>query len=217
VEISCGLAAIALGDDLDDFRRGALHVEHDRVDAADEIVVSREWRDRPDDPRFYRVSDLLVEQGRLGQKTGRGFYRYAPDARRGVPDPEVAALIRAEAARLGVAQRELGDAEIVERCMLALINEGARILGEGIATRSADIDVIWCNGYGYPRERGGPMFYADALGLAHVLGRIGHYRATLGARYWQPAGLLEQLARSGGSFGAASVASTLAGRGEVRT
>ena len=164
-------------------------------------AVRREWRDRPDDPRFYRVSDLLVEQGRLGQKNGRGFYRYEPNARRGAPDPEVAALIRGEAARLGIAPRVIYDSEIVERCMLALINEGARILDEGIAARSADIDVIWCNGYGYPRHRGGPMFYADTLGLGHVLERIGHYAATLGERYWRPAGLLERLARAGGSFG----------------
>ena len=164
--------------------------------------VRREWRARPDDPRFYRASDLLVERGWLGQKSGRGFYRYEPGARRGAPDPEVIALIRAEAVRLSVAAREVSEAEIVERCMLALINEGARILEEGIAARSADIDVIWCNGYGYPRQRGGPMFYADTLGLAHVVERIELYATTLGARYWQPAGLLGQLARSGGSFGA---------------
>jgi 3-hydroxyacyl-CoA dehydrogenase len=179
--------------------------------------VRREWRERPDDPRFYRVSDLLVERGRLGQKTGRGFYRYEAGARRGVPDPEVTALIRAEAARLGIAQREVGDPEIVERCMLALVNEGARILEERIAARSADIDVIWCNGYGYPRERGGPMFYADTLGLARVLERIGHYGATLGARYWQPAGLLGQLAGAGGTFGAWSAEPAPTGRGGGRT
>jgi len=163
--------------------------------------VRRGWRGRPDDPRFYRVSDLLVEHGRLGQKSGRGFYRYAASARRGVPDPDVAALIRAEAARLGVAQREVGETEIVERCMLALINEGARILEEGIAVCSTDVDVIWCNGYGFPRHRGGPMFYADTLGLGHVLERIGFYAAALGGRYWQPAALLERLAHAGGSFG----------------
>jgi 3-hydroxyacyl-CoA dehydrogenase len=174
--------------------------------------VRREWRGRPDDPRFYRVSDLLVEQGRLGQKTGRGFYRYEANARRGVPDPEVAALIRAEATRLGIAQREIGEAEIVERCMLALINEGARILEEGIAARGADIDVIWCNGYGYPRHRGGPMFYADTLGLGHVRERIGFYAAALGGRYWQPAGVLERLARSGGTFGSWSDERTAAAR-----
>ena len=163
--------------------------------------VRREWRARPDDPRFYRVSDLLVEQGRLGQKSGRGFYRYEAGARRGTPDPDVAALIRAEAARLGVAARAVGDAEIVERCMLALINEGARVLDEGIAARSADIDVIWCNGYGFPRDRGGPMFYADTLGLGHVLERIDYYAGLLGARYWTPAPLLGRLVRDGKTLG----------------
>jgi 3-hydroxyacyl-CoA dehydrogenase len=162
--------------------------------------VRRGWQGRPDDPRFYRVSDLLAEQGRLGQKTGRGFYRYEPGARRGTPDPEVTALIRAEADRLGVAQREIADAEIVERCTLALVGEGARILDEGIATSAADIDVIWCNGYGFPRHRGGPMFHADTLGLAAVLARVRHYAAGEGARYWQPARLLQALARDGGTF-----------------
>jgi 3-hydroxyacyl-CoA dehydrogenase len=181
--------------------------------------VRREWRARPDDPRFYRISDLLVEHGRLGQKSGRGFYRYEANARRGVPDPEVGALIRAEAARLGVAERAIDDAEIVERCMLALLNEGARILEEGIAARSADIDVIWCNGYGYPRFRGGPMFYADTLGAGHVLERIRFYAARLGGRYWQPAGLLERLARTGGSFGAwpAERQSAAKAAGDART
>ncbi len=159
--------------------------------------VRREWRERPDDPRFYRVSDLLVEHGRLGQKSGRGFYTYTPGSRRGTPDPEVVALVRAEAARLGVAQRAHTDAEIVERCMLALINEGARIVDEGIAARSADVDVVWCNGYGFPRHRGGPMFYADTLGAGHVVERIRHYAAVLGPRYWQCAPLLERCAATG--------------------
>lgn len=162
--------------------------------------VRREWRDRPDDPRFYRASDLLVESGRLGQKSGRGFYRYEPGARRGVPDPDVVDLIRAEAGRLGVPPRELTDAEIIERCMLALINEGARILDEGIAASAADIDAIWCNGYGFPRDRGGPMFHAETLGLDTVLARIRHYAAVLGERYWTPATLLERLAGSGRTF-----------------
>jgi len=162
--------------------------------------VRREWRDRPDDPRFYRVSDLLVESGRLGQKAGRGFYRYDGKSRRGMPDPEVGKLIRAEAARLGVASRDIADEEIVERCTLALINEGARILEEGIAARSADIDVIWCNGYGFPRHRGGPMFHADTIGLSRVCERIGHYAETCGPRYWALAPLLGELAAAGKGF-----------------
>jgi 3-hydroxyacyl-CoA dehydrogenase len=94
----------------------------------------------------------------------------------------------------------LDDATVVERCMLALINEGARILDEGIASRGADIDVIWCNGYGYPRHRGGPMFHADTLGLGRVVDRIRAYGEVLGPRYWAPAVLLERLARSGGAI-----------------
>ncbi len=161
-------------------------------------AVRRGWRDRPDDPRFYRVSDLLVEHGRLGQKNGRGFYRYEPGARRGTPDPEVDALIRAEAERLGIARRTVGADEIVERCMFALIDEGARILEEGIAARASDIDLVWCHGYGFPRERGGPMYYADTLGLDRVLERIRFYAASCGPRYWTPAASLERLARDGG-------------------
>lgn len=157
--------------------------------------VRKEWKGKPDDPRFYRASDLLAEQGRYGQKTGRGFYRYVDGKRE--PDPEANALIRAEAERLGVPQREHTDEEIVERCMLALVNEGARILSDGIAKRAADIDVVWCLGYGYPRFRGGPMFYADTLGTTRVVERIRALAAVHGERYWAPAPLLEELARDG--------------------
>jgi len=119
------------------------------------VAARRAWRDRPDDPRFYRISDVLAGHGWLGQKTGRGFYRYDPGNRQREESPEVLAVIRAEAVRLGVAPREVSRDEIVERCIYALINEGARILEEGIASRASDIDVIWCNGYGFPRARGG--------------------------------------------------------------
>jgi 3-hydroxyacyl-CoA dehydrogenase len=160
----------------------------------------RERTDLPDDPRYYRVADLLVEAGRLGQKTGRGMYRYVPGQREPVPDPEVDALIAAESARLGIARRVFDDAEIVARGMLALINEGARILEEGIATSGADIDAIWCNGYGYPRFRGGPMFYADTLGLQNVVERTRGIAAQPGLEYWRVAPLLERLAVAGGSL-----------------
>ncbi|MCZ8131758.1 MAG: 3-hydroxyacyl-CoA dehydrogenase NAD-binding domain-containing protein [Steroidobacteraceae bacterium] len=160
--------------------------------------VRREWQDKPGDPRFYRVSDLLAERGRYGQKTGRGFYRYE-DGKRS-PDPEVTVLIREEAARLGVPQREITAAEIVERCTLALVNEGARILGERVAHRAADVDVIWCHGYGFPRTRGGPMFYADTLGLPQVLARIEALADRHGTHFWTPAPLLVALAREGLSF-----------------
>ena len=162
----------------------------------------RELATHPTDPRWFRVSDALVEQGRLGQKSGRGFYRYESGSRTPVPDPEIIAIIRAEAARLGVAQRRITDEEIVERCVLALVNEGARILGEGLALRSSDIDVIWALGYGFPRHRGGPMFYADSQGLSAVRESIRGLADKHGTEYWQVAPLLEQLANAGGSFGA---------------
>lgn len=162
------------------------------------VAARRQWRDRPDDPRFFRVSELLVEHGRLGRKSGRGFYRYEGPERRRESDPEVRELIRAEAGRLGIAQRDVSDEEIVERCMLALIDEGARALEEGVASSAADIDVIWCNGYGFPRARGGPMFHADALGLARVLEGIERYAREQGDRYWTAAPLLRRLAREGG-------------------
>jgi 3-hydroxyacyl-CoA dehydrogenase len=164
--------------------------------------VRRERKDRPDDPRWYRVFDVLVEAGRLGQKNGRGVYRYEPGSREPLPDPEVDALIAAEAARLGVARRPIGREEIVGRCVHALINEGAALLGEGIAASAADIDAIWCNGYGFPRARGGPMAYADRIGLPRVLATVEGYARTQGERWWRPAPLLVALARSNASFGA---------------
>jgi 3-hydroxyacyl-CoA dehydrogenase len=162
----------------------------------------RELKIRPKDPRWFRVSDALVEQGRLGQKTGRGFYRYESGSRTPVADTEVTTLIRAEADRLGVTQRRVTDEEIVERCVLALVNEGARILGEGLALRSSDIDVIWALGYGFPRHRGGPMFHADSRGLETVRESIRQLAARHGAEHWQVAPLLEQLASAGASFSA---------------
>jgi 3-hydroxyacyl-CoA dehydrogenase len=158
--------------------------------------VRKEWDGKPDDPRFYRVSDLLAELGRFGQKTGRGFYLYEPGAERR-PDPEVPELVRAEAERLGVKQRSVEPGEIVSRCILALVNEGARILEEGIAASPADIDVIWCNGYGFPRQRGGPMFHADTLGLDAVVASIRELAKVHGKRYWTPAPLLVTLADEG--------------------
>jgi 3-hydroxyacyl-CoA dehydrogenase len=162
--------------------------------------VRRERKDLPDDPRYYRVADLLVEAGRLGQKSGRGAYLYPQGARRRVPDPEVDAIIVAEARRIGILRRTVSDEEICRRCLFALINEGARLLGEGIAAGAGDIDAIWCNGYGFPRFRGGPMFYADSLGLDVVLEGVLAFADTLGRQYWTPAPLLEELARSKGGF-----------------
>ncbi|MEE2524969.1 3-hydroxyacyl-CoA dehydrogenase NAD-binding domain-containing protein [Hyphobacterium sp. HN65] len=148
------------------------------------------------------LQDRLVEMGRKGQKTSAGIYKYEASSRAPIPDPEVDALIENIAQEQGVARRPVSADEIVERCMLALINEGARILEEGIAQRASDIDVVYVNGYGFPRYRGGPMFYADELGLAHVLERTRHYQEKFGPKWWTPAPLLEKLAAENSSFGA---------------
>ena len=162
--------------------------------------VRRERADRSADPRYYRVADLLVEAGRLGQKSGRGVFRYQAGSREPLPDTEVEALISAESQRMNIARRAVADDEIVERCIFSLINEGARILDDGIASCAADIDAIWCNGYGFPRLRGGPMFHADTVGLSTVLATIERYATKLGAQYWTPAPLLVDLAGRGSSF-----------------
>jgi 3-hydroxyacyl-CoA dehydrogenase len=147
----------------------------------------RAWKDRPRDPAHYRVSDLLVENGRLGQKNGKGFYLYEGGNRRGIPDPEVSRLVRAEAHRLGIVQREVDDDEIIERSVTALINEGGRLLDEGIARSADDIDAIWCGGYGFPRFRGGPMFHARTLGFDKVRGSILKLASKFGPDRWTPA------------------------------
>ena len=144
------------------------------------------------------VQASLVEMGRLGQKTGKGWYTYAGD-RKAVADPEVVDLIRARARASGIAQRDIGSQEIVERTIYALVNEGARALDEGFALRASDIDVIYVNGYGFPAWRGGPLFYADRVGLATVLDRIRALHREHGSR-WAPAPLLERLAAAGGTF-----------------
>ena len=154
----------------------------------------------PPDPRFGVIADRLVEMGRLGQKSGAGLYRYEPKSREPLPDPEVERLIELEAQRLRIVRRPITDKEIVQRCVYPLINEGARILEEGIAQRSGDIDVVWVNGYGFPRARGGPMQFADETGLSEVLDTLRHFEREHGALYWTPAPLLERLVLEGGTF-----------------
>ncbi len=156
----------------------------------------------PKDPSFYRPTALLTERGWLGQKTGRGYYRYDGADRKRTPDPEAIAMFRVEAERLGVPQRKPQAQEIQERCLYAMINEGARLLEEGIALRASDIDMVYTSGYGFPRYRGGPMFYADTVGLNLILDKILEFQKTLDPQYWQPSPLLEKLARSGKSFAA---------------
>ncbi len=160
--------------------------------------LNSEWEDRPDDPSYYRVCSVLCEMERYGQKTGRGNYIY--EGRKATPDPEVAEIAAREAKELGIEPREISDEEIMERMMCAMINEGALVLEEGIAQRSSDIDVVFANGFGMPRYRGGPMIYADTVGVKHIYDAICSYRERYGDLYWTPAPLLEKLANEGGNF-----------------
>lgn len=154
---------------------------------------------RPAHLRYSRVADSLCEQGRFGQKTGSGFYRYEAGSREPLEDPQVLALIEQCARQDGIARRDITDDEIVQRTMYALVNEGARILEEGIARRASDIDVIYVNGYGFPAYRGGPLFYADEQGLPAVLATIRRFHEAHG-ELWQPAPLLERLVAEGKRF-----------------
>jgi 3-hydroxyacyl-CoA dehydrogenase len=153
----------------------------------------------PKDLRSPLVADRLCERGHFGQKTGAGWYRYPEGSRSPVSDPEVQKLIEECARAAGIVRRQITPEEIVERTVYALINEGARILEEGFALRAADIDIIYIQGYGFPAYRGGPMWYADTVGLAKVLERIRDFERQHG-RVWAPAGLLKQLAEAGKTF-----------------
>ena len=149
-----------------------------------------------------RWNDLimaLVDHGRLGQKSGKGWYRYDADDRTPRRDPELEAFVLQYAAERGIARRTIGEQEILERCLYGMVNEGARLLEKGIAQRPGDIDVVYLTGYGFPAEQGGPMFMADRIGLAQVAARVQALHAELGA-WWEPAPLLLQLAREGRSF-----------------
>jgi 3-hydroxyacyl-CoA dehydrogenase len=147
------------------------------------------------------VGDRLAEMGRYGQKTNAGFYRYEPGSRTPIPDPEVDAIIAAVSRELGIERRSVADDEILDRCMYAMINEGAKILDEKIALRASDIDTVWINGYGFPAHRGGPMFYADTVGLPKVVARLRDFLGQHG-KSWEPSALLDRLAREGSTFSA---------------
>jgi 3-hydroxyacyl-CoA dehydrogenase len=144
------------------------------------------------------VADKLCEMGRFGQKTGKGWYRHG-EGGKPLPDPEVLELISSLSHGAGVPQRRFTDEEIVERTLYGLINEGARVLEEGYAQRASDIDVIYVNGYGFPGWRGGPMFYADSVGLKRVVETITGFEHDFGAR-WKVSPLLLQLAEAGKNF-----------------
>jgi 3-hydroxyacyl-CoA dehydrogenase len=154
------------------------------------------------------LEDKLCEVGRFGQKTGGGWYRY-DESRRASLDPEVVTRIHEWVAEAEIPQRDIGAAEIVDRCIYALVNEGARILEEGFALRAVDIDIIYLNGYGFPAYRGGPMWYADAVGLQKVYERVCEFEKQHGET-WSPAPLLKRLAEEGKTFSEFSVSATKA-------
>jgi len=165
--------------------------------------IDVQWRVRQEHPekpglRTPLLLDQLYQMGRLGQKTGAGWYRY-DETRRAIPDPEVLALIRDTARQAGIPQRTAGTQEIIERCIYVMINEGARILEEGYAFRASDIDTVYLAGYGFPAYRGGPMWYADTVGLPKVYRRIAEFHQQYGA-HWEPAPLLKRLAGEGRTF-----------------
>ncbi|MFA5939596.1 MAG: 3-hydroxyacyl-CoA dehydrogenase NAD-binding domain-containing protein [Sinimarinibacterium sp.] len=164
-------------------------------------VRKRHYAEHPDLSRAV-VADRLCEAGRYGQKTGKGWYAYKPGDRTAYPDAEVEALITGYRKEAGITPRKIDDAEIVERLVYALVNEGTRILEEGIALRASDIDMVYLNGYGFPLHRGGPMLYADSVGLYGVARRMREFAAQPGAdaKFWEPAALLAKLAAEGKTF-----------------
>jgi 3-hydroxyacyl-CoA dehydrogenase len=168
-------------------------------------IRKRRYQERPDFV-YSKVGDRIAELGRFGQKTGKGWYRYEPaggaNARKPIPDPEVDKLISQYRTEQNIQTRAISDEEIVERLVYALVNEGAKILEEGIALRASDIDMVYLTGYGFPPYRGGPMFYADTVGLDKVLASIEKFSKGYMGAVWKPAPLLVKLAKEGKKFNA---------------
>ena len=162
-------------------------------------IRQRQAETRDPAERYSEISDKVYHLGRLGQKTGAGFYRYEEGSRTPIPDPEIDDLIVQHSRDIGIERREISDEEILKRLMYQLVNEGAKILEEGIAQRPGDIDVIYVYGYGFPAYRGGPMFYADQVGLREVYADIQHFHEVYG-ELWKSAPLLERLAGEGEGF-----------------
>jgi 3-hydroxyacyl-CoA dehydrogenase len=156
------------------------------------LIRKRRYAEHPESERSV-IADRLCEQGRFGQKTGAGWYRYETGRRDALPDPAVEEMIQAYRAEKGITPRRIPDDEIVDRCVFALVNEGAKILDEGIAQRASDVDLVYLAGYGFPPFRGGPMFYADTVGLFNVVRRMKEFA-------WVPAPLLARLADEGKTF-----------------
>ncbi|MCK8784640.1 3-hydroxyacyl-CoA dehydrogenase NAD-binding domain-containing protein [Roseomonas sp. NAR14] len=158
------------------------------------------WRIRKATGKKAPVADALCEAGRLGQKTGAGYYRYEKGDRTPHPDPAVTAIIEKLAAERGITRRAIPQQELIERLVFPMINEGARILEEGVAYRPGDIDVIWLYGYNWPAQNGGPMFYAGLAGLPHIVERLDRFAEQTGDESLRPAALLRRLAAEGRSF-----------------
>jgi 3-hydroxyacyl-CoA dehydrogenase len=162
-------------------------------------IRKRRYVERPE-IAYSKTADLLCEMGRFGQKTGGGWYDYKAGDRKAYPNQDVNEMIVRHSADIGVERRKISDEEIVERLVYSLVNEGARILEEGIALRASDIDMVYLTGYGFPVFRGGPMFYADTVGLFNVLMAMDKYAKGRHGDAWKPAPLLEKLAAEGGRF-----------------
>ena len=170
----------------------------------DVVGVDLQWRARQlsgvgQDAPEVQVDNRLCEMGRFGQKSGNGYYHYEPGSRQAEHDPQVDALVLEVSERLGFHRRVIGPEEILERCLLALVNEGAKILQEGIAGSAHDIDLVYLNGYGFPADKGGPMAWADQQGLADIHRRLMDLETRQGD-HWQPARLIGVLAAAGKGF-----------------
>jgi 3-hydroxyacyl-CoA dehydrogenase len=155
------------------------------------------WRNRKAQGKTAIIADALCEQGRFGQKTGRGIYLYENGSRAPMPDPEVAALIEQKAEALGIKRREISAEEITERTLYPMINEGTKILEEGIAARASDIDIVWVNGYGFPVGKGGPMFWAELEGFGKILERLDDWHGRTGKDVFRPSETLKKAAQTG--------------------
>jgi 3-hydroxyacyl-CoA dehydrogenase len=162
-------------------------------------IRKRRYQERPDFV-YSKIADRICEQGRFGQKTGKGFYKYEAGNRKPIPDPDVDKIFSEYRKEINVKPRAISDEEIVERLIYALVNEGAYILAEGIALRASDIDMVYLTGYGFPPYRGGPMFYADSVGLDRVLASIQSFQKGYQGNQWKPAPLLVKLAKEGRKF-----------------
>jgi 3-hydroxyacyl-CoA dehydrogenase len=162
-------------------------------------IRKRRYQERPDFV-YSKIADRICEQGRFGQKTGKGFYKYEAGNRKPIPDPDVDKILDSYRNEIGTKKRNISDEEIVERLIYSLVNEGAHILEEGIALRASDIDMVYITGYGFPPYRGGPMFYADTVGLDRILSSIQTFQKGYQGVQWKPAPLLVKLAKEGRKF-----------------